>query len=371
MLESRQAKHISAALALLLVPFAGQASTSGRSAGEGRPFTSPDGWRGVRLSLQSADERTLERLGLDPAARAHLRALGPTLKIAFFRVHGDREILVRTFTGSGGAGEKARYRVLWDDQSRRFLVLCSAAPQPSIYRTAVPPRWKTGESVVFFFDRTTEQSPPGGKFVASDWEGLLWSGPSEGVHVPVVSIGTSAPEPADRTSQTGEIRLPIFRAPTTERILNLTIHPNTQNLRAGEKGLFAMPPVRSSSSSPDGRFTAKLAGERDMMVLLAEGNRYRDELWVLLFSLRVNNRVVTPPASSDPRLLWSRDSRYVLILTREAPARGFDQLPDRTFIYLLFDTHEWGGVLGPRREELKGIDFPSLKATGGATVTRD
>ena len=168
MLESRQAKHISAALALLLVPFAGQASASGRSAGEGRPFTSPDGWRVVRLSLQSADERTLEKLGLDRATRNHVRALGPSLRIEFSRVRGDREILVRSFTGSGGAGEKARYRVLWDDQSRRFLVLCSEAPRPSASRPSVPPLWRTGESVVFFFDRTPERLPPVQKFVAAD-----------------------------------------------------------------------------------------------------------------------------------------------------------------------------------------------------------
>jgi len=52
-----------------------------------------------------------------------------------------------------------------------------------------------------------------------------------------------------------------------------------------------------------------------------------------------------------------------VIVTREAPVRGLDQLPDGTWIYLLFDTLEWGGLLGPRREELAEIDFPGLAAT--------
>lgn len=132
-----------------------------------------------------------------------------------------------------------------------------------------------------------------------------------------------------------------------------------------------MPPVSSSLPSPDGRFTAQLAGERDLMVLLAEGERYRDELWVLLFPIRVSNRVVTPPSGSDHRLLWSRDSRHLLIVTRDAPIPGFDQLPDGSSIHLLFDTLEWGGVLGPRREALLGIDFPGLTATRGTKVTRN
>jgi len=362
-----------AAFVVLLVALAGLASSStgsGAKGRQGRSFYSPDGRRVVRLSLQMADDRTLEKLGLDRVTRDHLRALGPSLLVEFSRVHGDREIPVRSFTGSGGTGEKARYRVLWDDQSRRFLVLCSEAPRPSASRPSVPPLWRTGESVVFFFDRTTERFPQVQKFVDADWEGVPLSGPSEGVSVPAVPFDLSAPAPAPESPQTGEIRFPIFRAPTKDRILNFTIHPNTQNLRAGEKGLFAMPPVRSSSPSPDGSFTAKLAGERDLMVLLAEGDRYRDELWVLLFQFRLSNRAVTAPSGADHRLLWSRDSRHLLIVTRDAPVRGLDLLPDGTSIYLLFDTLEWGGVLGPRREELAGIDFPGLTATRGTTVTR-
>ena len=145
-----------AAFAVLLVALAGQASSStvGR-AGEGRPgraFSSPDGRRVVRLILQSADEQTLERLGLDRATRDQLRNFGPSLRIEFSRVQGDREIIVRSFTGPGGAGGKARYRVLWDDQSRRFVVLAARLPgrrplEPRFHLSGEPERASSSSSI--------------------------------------------------------------------------------------------------------------------------------------------------------------------------------------------------------------------------------
>lgn len=355
-----------ATLAVLSAALAGPAPPSAGSPSEerrGMPFFSPDGRRVVRLSLQPIDERLMEGLGLDQAIRDQVRAGGPSLRIEFSRVDGDREFIIRSFTGSAGAGERARYRVLWDDLSRRFLVLCSTAPAPSSHRASSPPLWMTGEIVAFYFDRITERYSPMRGFEAADWEGLVLSGPSQGVPLPLVAVDLTAPEPAHQGVRTGEIRFPMFRAPSKDRILNFTIHPNTQNLRDVGKGLFAIPPVRAFSSSPDGRFTAKLAGERDLMVLLAEGARYRDEVWVLLFPRQMNSRSLGLQAGLEHRLLWSRDSRHLLVVTRDAPVAGLDRLPDGAWIYLLFDTREWRGEFGPRREGLEGLDLPGLGAT--------
>ena len=164
----------------------------------------------------------------------------------------------------------------------------------------------------------------------------------------------------ERQGKTGVVRIPIAHPTTRERVLNCTIHPNTQNLRREGSGLFAIPPVRAEFPSPDGRFSLRLAGEKELMVLVTEGTRFRDQLWVLLFHFRIGNRPINPRTETDARALWSADSRHVLLLTRDTGAPGLARLLGGEECYLLFDTGNWNGVIGPTMEEVHRIGFPGL-----------
>jgi hypothetical protein len=287
-------------------------------------------------------------------------AMAPSLDIEYSMLNGDREVLVRSFTiGSAGAG--ARYRVLWEAQGRRFLVLADAAPPQEKGRSREWPRWPTGETVLFFHDRLTEAYSPVVPFRPEEWEGSPVAGGPKAIRLPVVVLDAETIMKSERLAMTGEVRLPIARPPTRERVLNFTIHPNTQNLRREGRAFFAMPPVRARYPSPNGRFSLQLTGGKELMVLLTEGERFRDQIWVLLFHFRIGNRPINPSEGTEARAVWSADSRHVLLLTRGTGAHGLATLPGGKECYLLFDTVEWNGVLGPSLAEVKkiGFDLPS------------
>lgn len=123
--------------------------------------------------------------------------------------------------------------------------------------------------------------------------------------------------------------------------------------------LSAAVPAGPRFPAPDGRFSLQLAAEREWMVLLTEGDRFRDQWWVLLFHFRVSNRPIDPNAGTPARAVWSADSRRVLLLTRDTGGAGLSILPGGEELYLLFDTKRWEGVIGPAPAEVKaaGLDL--------------
>jgi len=100
------------------------------------------------------------------------------------------------------------------------------------------------------------------------------------------------------------------------------------------------------------------------MVLLAEGERYRDQLWPLVIHLRVHNQPVNPPFDGAHRFVWSADSRHLLLLTTGARAPGLAVLPNGEQAYLLFDTVLWEGVIVPGMQDVTRIRFPGLSIAG-------
>lgn len=57
------------------------------------------------------------------------------------------------------------------------------------------------------------------------------------------------------------------------------------------------------------------------MILLAEGDIFRDPLWVRLYPLPSRTAAADAPADSGPRFVWSPDSRHLLLLTRHSGVR--------------------------------------------------
>ena len=311
-------------------------------------FPSPDGRRVVYLSLLRND------LPPNAAGFGHGRP-ALTLRIEYAMVHGAKEAMIRPYVAASSEQAQARYRVMWDDEDQRFLVLCDQPIRPS---GRIIPRWNTGEHVVFFHDRVTEQSSPSQPFVPADWNPARVRAGSEAVVLPVVAIEqsklASRPEAA---SKTGELRRSGVRPDARgERVLNFTVHPNTQNLKKSEtRPLFTMPATQMSLAAPDGSFEARWLGDAPTVFVLAEGGRFRDQLWVLRYELQLTWTDPVTRAPREHRFAWSQDSRHLLVLTRDSGQKGFSRLPSGEEVVLIFDVRQWDGVIAPSATEFNGI----------------
>lgn len=335
------------------------ATTRAVEPAEAPRLLSPDGRRAVRLNLLGFDPKAESPPGMNKELFDAARKRGPSLQIEFSMILGTNEILIRPFTASPGSNDKARYRVLWDDGGRRFLVLCDAPPKKMEGSRTDTPTWVTGEHILFFFDRLNEIYPPTERYKPEEWRGAIMKGPDKGSVLPLVSIDFRNPPKSERTGRTGEMRRSLGRPLMRDRIHNFTIHSNTQNLRKTEqRTLFMMPTVRTNLVSPDGRFEVQLAGTTDPMVLLSEGEAFRDQLWVLLHHFRINDPAADSKPAEGPLFVWSRDSRHLFLLTRESGTKGLVRLENGEEVYLLFDTRRWEGVVGPSEKEIESAGFP-------------
>lgn len=321
-------------------------------------FLSPDGRRSVRLNLLGMDPKAESPPGMSKELFEAARKRGPSLQLEFSMILGTNEILIRPFIATPG-NQKARYRVLWDEGGRGFLVLCDAPPKRLEGSRMETPKWVTDEHMLFFFDRVNETFPPSERYKPEDWKVASMKGPEKGSVLPLVSIDFLNPPKSERSGRTGEMRRSLARPAQRDRIHNFTIHPNTQNLRKTEqRSLFMMPPVRTNLVSPDGRFEARLAGANELMVLLSEGESFRDQLWVLFHYFRLKDPAANTEPGEGPRFVWSRDSRYLFLLTRESGMEGLVRLENGEEVYMLFDTGRWEGAVGPREKEIEAAGFP-------------
>jgi hypothetical protein len=94
------------------------------------------------------------------------------------------------------------------------------------------------------------------------------------------------------------------------------------------------------------------------MVLLSEGEAFRDQLWVLLHHFRMEDPTVDAKSTEGPRFAWSRDSRHVFLLMHDSGTKGLVRLENGEEVYLLFDTRQWEGVVGPTEKEIDDAGFP-------------
>ena len=318
-------------------------------------FLSPDGTRAVRLNLLGMSPKAEPPPGMNKELFEAARKRGPSLQVEFSMILGTNEILIRPYTARAGDNDKARYRVLWDDGSRRFLVLCDAPPKRIEGSREDTPTWTTGEHILFFFDRVSEIYPPTERYKPDEWKGMVMKGPEMGSVLPLVTLDFLNPPKSERVGRTGEMRRSFY----PDRIHNFTIHPNTQNLRKTEqRPLFMMPTVRTNLVSPDGRYEARLAGTTDPMVLLSEGEAFRDQLWVLLHPFRIKEPAADARPGEQPRFVWSRDSRHLFLLTRQSDIKNLVRLETGEEVYMLFDTQKWEGAVGPNEKELEAASFP-------------
>jgi hypothetical protein len=322
-------------------------------------FVSPDGRRAVRLYLLGMDPAAVWP-GADKTLVEAIRKRGPSLEIEFSMMLGTNEVLVRPFTTRPGGQDTAHYRVLWEQGGREFLVLRDTPPKRMEGARTETPVWGTGEHILFFFDREKEFFPPAERYQPRDWDASSMKGPDKGSGLPLIAVDFRGAPGSERYGKTGELRRSNARPPARHRIQNFTTHSNTQNLKKTEqRPLFAMPAVQTNVASPDGRFAAQLAGgDRDPLLLLAEGDGFRDELWVLFHPLRLKGQASGATAPPAARLGWSRDSRYLLLLTRESGMRDVARLQSGEEVYLVFDTARWEGEVGPDLKQLEEIDFP-------------
>ncbi|OAI43482.1 hypothetical protein AYO41_00310 [Verrucomicrobia bacterium SCGC AG-212-E04] len=330
--------------------------------GEPLRFDSPDGSRSVRLCLVGLDPKA-DLPGMDKSLAETARKAGPSLSLEYTMLLGSNEVIIRSFTSSQGDSNSARYRVLWDEQGSKFVVLCDTAPKPAGRKGKLPERWPTGEYVVFFFDRETEIHPPSEGFSPQAWAGTPTKGPDKGSVPPVVLIDMfRTTGKSERVGKTGEMKPGRGRLPSNERITNFIIHSNTQRLRkTPQDPHFKLPADILNARSPDGRFQARLmGGEANTVspaVLLAEGDAFRDQLWVLNYPFRRNPPLAPGKSGPQARFVWSKDSRYLLLLTRDSAERGLTRLENGEELYLLFDTTRWEGIIAPERKEIEGIEF--------------
>ena len=325
-------------------------------------FVSPDGRRAVRLSLMRFDSKA-DWPGLDRTLIEAARKAGPSLQIEFSMRSGANEVLIRPFTSRPAGGERAHYRVLWDARGTRFIVLSDAPPEPADGSRAQLPTWATGETVVFFHDRESETSSTTARYRPEQWTASTMQGPNKGSRLPMLVVTFAMLSKFERVGKTGEMQWLNMKPPRAERIENFTIHPNTQTLRKDDpRPLFAMPRTLLNAPSPDGEFQARVMGGRppavdNPMVVLAEGDAFRDQLWVLLYSFRAGAPKSAGGSEPTQRFVWSNDSRYVLLLTRESGRRGLARIASGEELYLLFDTERWEGVIAPELNAIEGLGF--------------
>jgi hypothetical protein len=275
---------------------------------------------------------------------------------------GANEVLIRPFTMSPAGSDRARYRVLWDPQGTRFLVLSDTPPKATRGGRTEASRWTTGEYVIFFHDRETEASPPREGYQPEKWTSRL-QGPEKGVVLPLFAVSpASFTGKSERIGTTGEMRRSLGNTARGERIQNFTIHSSTQRLRqTNSRPVSAFPPTQLNVLSPDRKFQARLmAGEPlvlDPVVVISEGEAFRDQMWVLLYPFRTVPPLAARTSGQTQRFVWSKDSRHLLLLTRESGLRGLSRAPSGEENYLTFDTASWAGVTAPDAKDLEGIDF--------------
>lgn len=323
----------------------------------GKRFLSPDGRRALYLKLIRNDSAPAKSGLAEILGR---RSPAPTLAVEYSMVRGKTEAIVRPFVIAAAEKVEARYRVLWDDEDQRVLVLCDQPPQRSGDRGRPPIQWATGEYVVFFLDRLREVHPPSQQFVLADWTSARIRVASEATVLPVVSTERDFKKPAPRehAGKTGEMRTVTNRPGTRERIQNFTIHANTQNLGKWEpRPNFALPPTQLALPSPDRQLEARWLGDSPSIIVLAEGGAFRDQLWVLRYDLQLTwfDRATQQPLGH--RFVWSKDARHLLLLSRASGQPGLSRWPSGEEVVFLFDTREWDGVLAPGEAELKDLDF--------------
>ena len=299
---------------------------------QGVAFPSPDGSRVVRLSLT----RLVGNMGT------------PALQIEYSMVRASREVLIRPFATSSGGSESARYRVAWDEQSRRFAVLGSEATGRTASKLAKLP---SGEYVLLAHDRSFDSSTRSSALENDAWGIAKWKS-AGAVSLPVRELDITKPE-SEYTGRTGQVAGGVGR----NRVQNLTVHANTQNFVPGRLAVTPTIDVFASQRAPAGKFEARLADTGFPTVLLAEGDTYCDQQWVILHPLPEERAKARNGVS--PRLVWSQDGRYVLVVTAPSGQPGFAKLPgsDKEEVFLLFDVQQWRGTLAPLAEELGALQW--------------
>lgn len=321
----------------------------------GKRFLSPDGQRVIYLKLIRNDNQAGSGglagwLGLT-------RKPAPTLAVEYSMVRGATEAIIRPFAITAAAPLEARYRVVWDDEDQRVLVLCD---RPSS-RPGSPAVWSTGEYVVFFLDRKREVFPPSQPFVQADWTAARLRAGSEATTLPAFEpiLEFKKAPPREHAGKTGIFRTPQNRPGTGERISNFTTHANTQNLGkwADARPNFALPPTQLAVPSPNRQWEARWLGDSPSVIVLAEGSVFRDQLWVLRYEVHLTWFDRTSRQPLGHRFAWSKDSRHLLLLTRNSGRSDLTRLPSGEEVVFLFDTREWDGLSAPGQADLAGLDL--------------
>jgi len=78
----------------------------------------------------------------------------------------------------------------------------------------------------------------------------------------------------------------------------------------------------------------------------------------LLHHFRIKEPAADAKPGEEPRFVWSRDSRHLFLLTRESDVKNLVRLESGEEVYMLFDTRQWEGAVGPSEKEIAGVDFP-------------
>lgn len=317
---------------LVLTALAAAPATTLAAQQQGVPFPSPDGTRVVRLSLTTMKGNTG----------------APAVQIEYSMVRGSREILICPFATSSGGVESARYRAAWDEQSRRFAVLGSEATGRSASKLA---RLPSGEYVLLAHDRSFGSSTRSSALENDAWGIAKWKS-AAAVTLPVKEFDLAKPQ-SEYTGRTGLVAGGMGK----NRVQNLTVHANTQNFVPGRLAVTPTIDVFASQRAPAGKFEARLADTGFPTVLLAEGDTYCDQQWVVLHPLPEER--AKPKNGVSPRLVWSQDGRYVLVVTAPGGHPGFAKLPGsaKEEVFLLFDVQQWRGTLSPLAEELGAVQW--------------
>lgn len=297
-------------------------ATAGAAQQHGVPFPSPDGTRVVRLSLTTCKGW----------------AGAPSLQIEYSMVRAANEVIIRPFATSSGGSENARYRVVWDQDSRRFAVLGTEVTGRGTEKML---RLASGEYVLLTHDRSTV-APARKKDLENDaWGVAKWKS-AGAVELPLRELDITKPA-EEYSGRTGKVKNGI----ASDRVQNVTTHSNTQNFAPGRLAVTPTIEVLVRQRAPEGNFEARLARAQSPTVLLAEGDTYLDQQWVLLYPLAEER--LEPKNGIAPRLVWSQDGRHVLVVTGLHGQPACPRLPgsDREEVFLLFDTQLWQGAVAP------------------------
>jgi hypothetical protein len=294
---------------------------------QGVAFPSPDGTRVVRLALT----RLVGNQG------------APSLQIEYSMVGTWNDVLIRPFASSYAGSEDTRYRVAWDQTGRRFAVIASELPASRKAPRVL--QLPSGEYVLLGADRKTAAAARSSEL--KDWAIDTWKA-AGAVKLPLKEFDLAKPT-TEYVGKTGVVTHGANKY-VRERVHNLTVHSNTQNFVPGRLARTPEIPVLTSKRAPAGGFEARLVRTDSPTLVLAEGDAFFDQQWVILHPLPEER--LLPQNGIAPRLLWSQDGRHVLLVTPVSGQTGFARMPGALGeeVFLLFDVHWWQGTIAPSAE---------------------